>query len=248
MNLMRFADEQKEENYCVAWLEDGKSFVIRNPDEFTRKVLPNFFKATKFSSFTRKLYRWGFRQVNRGIGPDDPIIFGNEFFQRDNAELMAKMRSVTAASTRKAEATTVDNKFGAKRPLGAMDGGRDPKKALLDQLIADKTLPFGQSFYGGNSGAMNLTSALRPNLGSNPMGLGMGMGMGMNMGMGMGAQSFKLLGQSMSQTNPLLSSFQFQAHSANVANNNAAQGSQFPSAASTAEIVNAAINALRFAS
>jgi hypothetical protein len=55
MSLMKFAAKAGDpENYCVAWLPDGKSFIIRNPDDFTRKVLPKFFKATKFSSFTRK--------------------------------------------------------------------------------------------------------------------------------------------------------------------------------------------------
>jgi hypothetical protein len=104
MSLMRYADQYKEDKkYCCAWLPEGKSFVIRNPDEFSRHIVPLFFKPTKFSSFTRKLYRWGFRQINRGIGPDDPIIFGNEFFDRDNAELMARMRSITAAGARKAE-------------------------------------------------------------------------------------------------------------------------------------------------
>ena len=99
MNMMRFADKQENtEEYCAAWLNDGKSFVIRDADAFTRQVIPQFFKATKFSSFTRKLYRWGFRQVNRGIGPDDPIIFGNEYFQRDHADLMVKMRSITAGN------------------------------------------------------------------------------------------------------------------------------------------------------
>jgi HSF-type DNA-binding len=55
MSLMKFAEKAGDpETYCVAWLPDGKSFVVRNPDDFTRKVLPKFFKATKFSSFTRK--------------------------------------------------------------------------------------------------------------------------------------------------------------------------------------------------
>jgi hypothetical protein len=107
MSMMRMAERQENpDTFCIAWLPDGKSFVIRNTDEFTRTVLPHYFKATKFSSYTRKLYRWGFRQVNRGIGPDDPIIFGNEYFQRDNAELMTKMRSITAAGTRKAASTS----------------------------------------------------------------------------------------------------------------------------------------------
>jgi HSF-type DNA-binding len=60
MKLMRYAEKQGDD-FCVAWMDDGKSFIIRKPDEFTRTVVPKFFKATKFSSFTRKLYRWGFR-------------------------------------------------------------------------------------------------------------------------------------------------------------------------------------------
>jgi HSF-type DNA-binding len=104
MSLMQYVDQYKDDKkFCCAWLPEGKSFVIRNPDEFSRNIVPMFFKPTKFSSFTRKLYRWGFRQINRGIGPDDPIIFGNEFFDRDSAELMARMRSITAAGARKAE-------------------------------------------------------------------------------------------------------------------------------------------------
>lgn len=135
MAMMRFVDQHKDdENYCAAWLPDGKSFVVRNPDEFTRKVVPQYFKATKFSSFTRKLYRWGFRQINRGIGPDDPVIFGNEFFDRDDEALMSRMRSVTAASTRKSDTRPHLNNYG-KRPL---DGGvnnmfdmNDPQKRFL---------------------------------------------------------------------------------------------------------------------
>lgn len=253
MNLMKFAEAQNEENYCVAWLEDGKSFIIRNPDEFTRKVLPKFFKATKFSSFTRKLYRWGFRQVNRGIGPDDPIIFGNEFFQRDAEELMTKMRSITAASTRKAEANTIPmhmqmGAFGNKRPLQSMESDPDPKRLLLDQLLQQKSASAfpAHSLYGAHaSGAMNLTSALRPNLGASGFGLGMA-------GAGVGLKPFEILGQSMTQTNPLLNAFQMQSHALNPPSNsnglNNARGQQFPTAASTADIVNAAINALRFAS
>ena len=100
MQMMRFAETQ-DEDFCIAWCEDGRSFVIRNCDEFTRTIVPNYFKPTKFSSFTRKLYRWGFRQINRGLGPEDPVIFGCAHFQRDAPEEMAHMRSMTAAAARK---------------------------------------------------------------------------------------------------------------------------------------------------
>ncbi|KAL3912427.1 MAG: hypothetical protein SGARI_001163 [Bacillariaceae sp.] len=152
MSLMKFATKAGDpETFCVAWLDDGKSFIVRQPDEFTRKVLPKFFKATKFSSFTRKLYRWGFRQVNRGIGPDDPIIFGNEYFQRDNAELMAKMRSTTAASTRKQEEDNLQKMLTEKRMLDSMQVEQQQKRMLFNTLMQQ------------NAMQMSLGGAFQPN-------------------------------------------------------------------------------------
>jgi len=125
MNLMKYVEETNkiEKDFCVSWLPEGKAFVIYNIKEFTSSVIPKFFKASKFCSFTRKLYRWGFRQLNRGIGPDEPIIFGNEYFQRDNADLMVNMRSITAASIRKRESDLLRHMLASKkRALMSLDG------------------------------------------------------------------------------------------------------------------------------
>lgn len=117
MNLMKYVDEKNktEKDFCVSWLPEGKAFVIYNIKEFTNSVIPKVFKASKFCSFTRKLYRWGFRQLNRGIGPDEPVIFGNEYFQRDNADLMVNMRSITAASIRKRESDLLRHMLASKK-------------------------------------------------------------------------------------------------------------------------------------
>jgi hypothetical protein len=239
MNLMRFADKHPE-GFCVAWLQDGKSFVISNPDDFTRKVLPKFFKATKFSSFTRKLYRWGFRQVNRGIGPDDPIIFGNEFFQRDDAELMVKMRSVTAAGARRAEQHGGDYSFGSgKRSLdvGSFEE-HERKRMLLDQLIQHKAAALvGSNCMYTNQRVGGLAQALRPSMGLGPSSSSMPMS-------GMMPKRLDLLNPgALPNSSSLMNNFIPQGGIA--ANSGPAQ--QYPNA-STAEIVNAAINALRFAS
>ena len=84
MHMMEYAEKKEKEkpDFCIAWADEGRAFIVRNPDAFAREVVPMFFKATKFSSFTRKLYRWGFRQVNRGTGAMDPIVFANPNFQR----------------------------------------------------------------------------------------------------------------------------------------------------------------------
>lgn len=94
MNLMNYATERNktEKDFCIAWAPDGKSFVIHNRHEFTSMVIPKFFGAsTKFKSFTRKLYQWGFRQLNRGIHTEERLVFGHQHFQRDHADLLVHM-------------------------------------------------------------------------------------------------------------------------------------------------------------
>mmetsp|Transcript_16760 Transcript_16760/g.27808 ORF Transcript_16760/g.27808 Transcript_16760/m.27808 type:complete len:368 (+) Transcript_16760:89-1192(+) len=263
MSMMKTADKEDTDEYCIAWLVDGKSFVVRNPDEFTRKVLPNYFKATKFSSFTRKLYRWGFRQVNRGIGPDDPIIFGNEYFQRDDAELMVKMRSITAAGTRKAQtmeqAQIEIEQQRNKRPLEMNMMEEQRKRMFLEQMINQHKFGLPQqdqpNFMQQASlqQSLNLASALRPSMGLQPH------------------QAFKQMNAPSFSPNPLSMYMppqqqQHQVHAGHQMHHghqghNGGSGAppqqqqpQMPqpnqpyNSASTAEIVNAAINALRYAS
>jgi len=278
MKMMRYAETQGED-FCVAWMEDGKSFIIRKPDDFTRTVVPKFFKPTKFSSFTRKLYRWGFRQVNRGIGPDDPIIFGNEHFQKENPEQLSKMRSVTAASTRKQEMrNNASYMYGAggytgmKHPL---DGGhfdeQAHKRMMVDQIYQQKL----QNPYGGGGGGRNmggplsLTSALRPNMFPSPNGGGMmnhpgagyhhhhhhhqgggGQGGGMNMNMNMNSYD-AMAPLPVHQYMPGSAGGGGHGHQGGggpmSSGHQGGSSRNYPNPQSTAEIVNAAIQALRYA-
>jgi len=51
----------------VHWLPQGKGFYFVDKKRFEIEVLPLFFKKrTKFTSFTRRLIRWGFTRVARG--------------------------------------------------------------------------------------------------------------------------------------------------------------------------------------
>jgi len=79
----------------ASWTPDGKKFTIYNPKEFESKVLPKYFKESKFSSFLRKLYRWGFSKRSDGVDGarldrNSPTYF-HEKFQKDNFDLCAKM-------------------------------------------------------------------------------------------------------------------------------------------------------------
>jgi hypothetical protein len=61
---------EHEDERAVAWLPDGKSFVIVNPDIFVNEVLRGDFKQAKYASFVRKLHRWGFTRLTSGTGTD----------------------------------------------------------------------------------------------------------------------------------------------------------------------------------
>lgn len=87
----------------VSWLPHGRSFVVLRPDVFANYVLPRYFapevsnsvasptatqSVLKYPSFTRKLNRWGFRQVSRG---PDAGAFCHDLFQRDDPGLCRDM-------------------------------------------------------------------------------------------------------------------------------------------------------------
>ena len=96
-------------NLPVEWTSDGTAFVIRNKDELVKKWLPLFFSQSKYSSFTRKLYRWGFRKtlLSKESDKGAPVVaFGNIYFQRNNHALMSQMRSITAAKLRRKSSST----------------------------------------------------------------------------------------------------------------------------------------------
>lgn len=45
----------------VGWSESGDSFLVRNATEFSKSVLPRFFRHSNYSSFIRQLNFYGFR-------------------------------------------------------------------------------------------------------------------------------------------------------------------------------------------
>jgi len=74
----------------ISWLPHGTGFTIHKKKTFAAEILPGFFKASKFTSFTRKLNRWGFTRVPRG--PETGAYF-HKLFRRDKPELCLQMTS-----------------------------------------------------------------------------------------------------------------------------------------------------------
>jgi len=73
----------------ITWMPHGKSFLIKNRKRFTEIVLAAHFKKSLFPSFTRKLNRWGFIRIGKGV---ETGAYYNKHFLRDNPSVLAKMR------------------------------------------------------------------------------------------------------------------------------------------------------------
>ncbi len=77
--------EQNETTDIVSWLDDGSSFKVHKPKTFTEEIMPSYFSQTKFNSFRRQCYIYGFRLKRDGA-------FFHPDFRRDNLEACLSLR------------------------------------------------------------------------------------------------------------------------------------------------------------
>jgi hypothetical protein len=95
---------RKPEEEAIHWTKSGDAFVVRDEKRLSAVWLRVFFGDTKYSSFTRKLYRWSFHKISPSVYNLDRsqvTVFGSINFHREKKHLVLQMESQTAAKQRR---------------------------------------------------------------------------------------------------------------------------------------------------
>jgi hypothetical protein len=178
----------------ISWIPNGAAFIIYKKKKFSTEVLPKFFKQSKFTSFTRKLNRWGFIRITRG--PQTGSYF-HKLFHRDQPELCLQMRcqnvtmksKMAPAAATTAEVTTTTTSPTIRALLSRPDthandfSRRHPTLSTTQgSSVNFNTLPFNASVHNGHlssslmglgvsSSLTGMTTNTNSSLSSNPIAL-----------------------------------------------------------------------------
>lgn len=86
----------------ASWSDDGETFIVKDPDAFASKVIPQYFKHNNFASFVRQLNFYGFHKIRYSDSLKiDPELeaetanfwrFHNPNFKRGRTDLLSEIR------------------------------------------------------------------------------------------------------------------------------------------------------------
>lgn len=89
----------------VRWTNEGDLFVVIDTNEFTKNVLPHFFKHLNFSLFVRQLNKYSFKKKKRNTNDDTPSPYGPDAWQFFHPEFKQNQRETLENIKRKGPGT-----------------------------------------------------------------------------------------------------------------------------------------------
>eukprot|EP00944_MAST-04C_sp_MAST-4C-sp1_P002024 g2024.t1 len=171
--LYDMLSEQSLRNY-ISWCDDGTTIFVKKVDEFSKLVLPRYFKHDKFASFLRQLNMYNFYTTRQ-----EPNMrqFSNPLFRRNAKDSIRNIKRKRGTSKK------TSTKSGKAMPSSGMDKHSNPdggysntfsgkqkknikrqrmSKAHEDKLQAKQTTPTsGRLQSNGSRGNSNSSVVLK---------------------------------------------------------------------------------------
>jgi heat shock transcription factor 2 len=126
--------------------DDGKSFVVKDPNTFEKEIIPQFFKHSKMASFVRQLNFYGFKKVkyNDTLRIDEQLEaetanycgFRHDKFQRGREDLLIEIKRTQSRESSTATGSNADG-VGKGAPLAAQQTCAKLGKAEVTELRSE---------------------------------------------------------------------------------------------------------------
>ncbi|KAI8994298.1 HSF-type DNA-binding-domain-containing protein [Gaertneriomyces semiglobifer] len=118
----------------VSWGVRGDSFVIKNPNEFAKTVLPRHFKHNNPASFVRQLNKYGFHKVKT---QDDGKLYGEQAWEFQHPNFQYNNKEKLEGIKRKTPKEKSKIPSSAAPPPPANEGNHNDTHALTKELKKD---------------------------------------------------------------------------------------------------------------
>lgn len=133
-----------EYRYCCDWGKDGNSIVVTKIEDFSKQVLPKYFKHSNFQSFVRQLNMYDFHKLVQDPNNGE---FTHENFLRDHPDRLClikrKANNRPQDSTKKGIIPHISNEllitnFGMKNEDFALEADNVMNELVEQRKIRDE--------------------------------------------------------------------------------------------------------------
>lgn len=165
MKLFQLLEDMERQNgtWIVSWSSDGDSFRVHNNSVFVQKVMPRYFRQTKYKSFQRQLHLYGYYRVTAGKYRGS---YCHPMFLKNRRELCQQI--LPMKKTRQSESGTaqeVGEKSLVKEtdsPKGFGSQSKSDSKLAATPRMANPLHLFPPSSHGCASAGGTIQAATNP--------------------------------------------------------------------------------------